>query len=125
MSAADSSQSEHIMYNKSTEKNPEGELPALAHASPHLKVISDKEELDVFLLRDDRQTLQDRTGDKGTFLLMSPFSFRTALFCPGTVVTPDLERLKPVGGSKSVLQLALVTPHTAGVELFPLKVVTA
>lgn len=41
------------------------------------------------------------------------------------VITPDLERLRLVGGSKSVLQLVLVTPHTAGVELFPVKGITA
>lgn len=43
----------------------------------------------------------------------------------GNGVTPDLERLRPVGGSKSSLQLVLVTPQTAGVELVELKVITA
>lgn len=40
-------------------------------------------------------------------------------------VTPDLERLRLVGGSKSSLQLVLVTPQTAGVEDWSLTVITA
>lgn len=61
-----------------------------------------------------------------TFNIRSPHNLKEAqVVMNSNGVTPDLERLRLVGGSKSVLQLVLVTPHTAGVELFSLKVITA
>lgn len=86
--------------------------------SYHTK-ITNEVEFQVFLLLDDAKALPAIRH----FLSMSRCSFYGKV--TGKGVTPDLERLRPVGGSKSSLQLVLVTPQTPGVELPALRVITA
>lgn len=86
--------------------------------SYHAK-IADEVELQVFLLLEDAEALPATRH----FLSISHCSFYGKV--TGKGVTPDLERLRPVGGSKSSLQLVLVTPQTPGVELPALRVITA
>lgn len=86
--------------------------------SYHTK-IANEVEFQVFLLLDNPKALPATRH----FLTMSHCSFYGKV--TGKCVTPDLERLRPVGGSKSSLQLVLVTPQTPGVELPALRVITA
>lgn len=86
----------------------------------NLALVGHQVELDVLLPLEDGDALEDRGAEESQ---VGQVTLPASVIRPKALPTP--ERLRPVGGSKSLLQLELETPQTAGMEALSLKVVTA